>query len=42
MRHPWHFAYVVGKNLLLNGREVFTETNTAIKDWDNKDYVGFG
>jgi len=34
----WH----VGKSLIWNGREIYSEINTAIYDWKNQDWYNFG
>lgn len=42
MRHPLTFGFIVGKNLVLNGREIFSETYTAVQDYRNQQYEDFG
>jgi hypothetical protein len=39
---PTSFAYHVGKDLLINGRDIYSEINTAITDYSAKNWQGFG
>ena len=39
---PMSFIFVVGKNLVLNGNEIYDEMATAISDWDSQNWFGFG
>ena len=39
---PWSFVYHVGKDLIVNGVEIFDDIATSITDWDNQDWEGFG
>ena len=39
---PTSFVYHVGKDLLINGQEIYGEINTAITDYDKQDWEGFG
>jgi len=42
MATPKTFIFHIGKNLIVNGRDIYKETKTAVIDWDNKDYHDFG
>ena len=42
MSSPKSFVYHVGKDLLINGREIYGEINTAVTDYDKQDWEGFG
>lgn len=42
MQHPITFAYHVGKNLVLNGVEIYHETALAMQDYSTGDFEGFG
>jgi hypothetical protein len=39
---PTSFAYHVGKDLMINGVEIFHEVETAITDYESADWNGFG
>ena len=39
---PLSFIFVVGKNLVLNGNEIYDEMTTAIADWDSQSWFAFG
>lgn len=39
---PLSFAYHVGKDLLLNGVDIFHEIEDAIDDYKKKDFYDFG
>jgi hypothetical protein len=39
---PKSFVYHVGKDLLINGREIYGEISTAVTDYDKQDWEGFG
>ena len=39
---PKSFVYHVGKDLLINGQEIYGEINTAVTDYDKQDWEGFG
>lgn len=39
---PTSFAYHVGKDLIVNGKDIFREINTAIGDYKAQDWEGFG
>jgi hypothetical protein len=39
---PKDFVYHVGKDLLINGREIYGEVTTAVTDYDKQDWEGFG
>ena len=39
---PWSFAYHVGKDLLVNGVEIYHEVDDAITQYDNGAYRAFG
>lgn len=42
MSSPKNFAYHVGKDLLINGKDIFGDISTAITDWDNQQWKPFG
>jgi hypothetical protein len=42
MATPKTFIFHIGKNLIVNGRDIYKETKTAVIDWDNKDYHDVG
>jgi len=39
---PTSFAYHVGKDLLLNGRDIYGEISKAITDYDDSQWEQFG
>lgn len=39
---PSSFAYHVGKDLIINGKQIYTEVNTAITDYHNAQWQDFG
>jgi hypothetical protein len=39
---PTEFAYNVGKNLIINGKDIFKEVKTAIDDYKVQDWKNFG
>ena len=39
---PWSFAYHVGKDLLLNGVDIYNDIDNAIKEYEASNYEGFG
>jgi len=41
-RNPLKFFYYAGKNLLLNGVEIFNDLKVAKKLWDSEDWLRFG
>ena len=41
-KSPWSFAFHVGKDILLNGVDIYHEISDAVTKYDNKDYYGFG
>lgn len=40
--NPTSFAYHVGKDLLVNGRDIYSEINTAITDYQGEKWGSFG
>ena len=40
--HPFSLVYHVGKNLVVNGIDIFRKTHEAIEDFENHDYFDFG
>mmetsp|Transcript_7871 Transcript_7871/g.15215 ORF Transcript_7871/g.15215 Transcript_7871/m.15215 type:complete len:800 (+) Transcript_7871:10134-12533(+) len=40
--HPLTFIYDTGKALVLDGKDIFTEIFTAVKDFKAENYEGFG
>lgn len=39
---PKEFAYHVGKDLLINGKDIFGEVAAAIQDYDDSNWESFG
>jgi len=39
---PTDFAYHVGKDLIVNKKQIFSEVNTAVTDYKSEDWFGFG
>ena len=39
---PWSFAYHVGKDLLVNGVEIYHEVDDAVAQYEAGSYKGFG
>ena len=39
---PWSFAYHVGKDLLVNGVDIYHDIDDAITKYDSSDFRGFG
>mgnify|MGYP001031207922 FL=1 len=35
MATPKSFAFHIAKDLIVNGRDIYKETKTAVIDWDN-------
>lgn len=42
LESPHTFAYHVGKDLVVNGRDIYQEVNTAVADYKAQDWAGFG
>lgn len=42
LRSPWSFAFKIGKNLIVNGVEIYHETEAAVHDWDSQEFEDFG
>jgi hypothetical protein len=42
MNSPISFAYHIGKDLLVNGSDIYAEITDASTQWDNKNYEAFG
>jgi len=40
--HPLSFAFHLGKELLVNGKDIYTEIKTAISDWKAQSYRAAG
>jgi hypothetical protein len=40
--NPATFAFQVSKSVILNGIQIYKEISTAVKDWKDGDYFGFG
>lgn len=40
--NPTSFAYHVGKDLIINGVQIYHEVDTAVTDYKNEDWNGFG
>ena len=41
-KSPWSFAFTVGKNILLNGVDIYHEISDAVTAYDSADYYNFG
>ena len=41
-KSPISFVFHVGKDLIVNGVQIFEEIEAAVKDYKNKDYLDFG
>ena len=41
-KSPWSFAYHVGKDLLVDGTDIYAEITSGVTAYDNKDYHNFG
>jgi len=41
-KSPWSFAYHVGKDLVVNGKDIYYEIDTAIADYDQGQWEPFG
>ena len=39
---PASFVYHVGKDLILNGRQIYHDVDDSITQYDNKSYEAFG
>jgi len=35
MANPGSFAFHIGKDLLINGRDIYHEINAAVGDWNS-------
>lgn len=42
MANPSQYAFHIGKDLLINGRNIYKEISTAVDDWQNQEYYDFG
>jgi len=42
MSSPKNFAYHVGKDLLINGKDIFGDISQSITDYDNQQWEAFG
>jgi hypothetical protein len=40
--NPASFVYHVGKDLILNGRQIYHDVDDSITQYDNKSYQAFG
>lgn len=40
--NPVSFVFHVGHDLIINGQQIYTEVNSAIQDYQNQDFEGFG
>jgi len=40
--NPYTFAYTVGKNLVLNGNDIYGDMAAAMADWDSGNFYSFG
>lgn len=40
--NPTNFAYHVGKDLLINGKNIYSEINTSITDYEGEKWSDFG
>lgn len=41
-KSPLHFFYKAGKNLVINGKEIYSELEAARVNWESKQYKAFG
>ena len=41
-KSPWAFAYHAGKDLLVNGKDIFSEISAGVTAYDSSDYHTFG
>ena len=39
---PWTFAYHVGKDILVNGMNIYNEINGAVNAYDHQQWENFG
>merc|ERR1711879_809360 len=39
---PESFVFHVGKDILVNGKDIYTEINTAVADYQQHEYKDFG
>jgi len=39
---PWSFVFHVGKDIIVNGRNILNEIETCVTDYHNADYNGMG
>ena len=42
MTSPWTFLFHTGKELLVNGVDIYHHIVSARTNWDNKAYLSFG
>ena len=40
--HPWSFLYHVGKNILVNGKDIYAEVTSGVADWKAQSYRAAG
>ena len=40
--NPWTFAYHVGKDILINGRNIYSEVEDAISAYEGDSWFRFG
>jgi len=41
-KSPWSFAYHVGKDLVVNGVQIYKEISAAVTDYEASQYRTFG
>lgn len=39
---PWELVYHVGKEIIVNHKDIFHDVEGAIENWDSKSYENFG
>lgn len=39
---PMSFVYHVGKDILVNGKDIFTEVSTAVSDYESQNFYDMG
>jgi len=42
LKHPQQFAYHVGHDLVINGVDIYSNTNEAVGHWQNQEFHDFG
>lgn len=42
MHNPVWYSFHIGKDLIINGVNIYREITKAVDDWEKKDYYDFG